>query len=274
MAYNFEEPKQSEKLLQDPGHSLKLYQEQFKHLRHIENADDKALIFITSAVLAIFVLFHLPFVKETPLDAIGLGTVAIILLGGHGIYGTTRRMTYRMRHLIIINRLGRAMGAVQAGVIPASLGSEMPGNLWAFWKKLTLGYRGPAIVLYSILIWAVVFSLFFEISPGHESLPLAIIVGLVIVAFANLTSLFTSWSQLKQEIIALKQEVELGTSTQKSPAEQYCDLADSMMRFRPPHLNDALNYYETALKHEPENIRARAGFDRLMSWKVVDYRVN
>ena len=61
MAYNFEEPKQSEKLLQDPGHSLKLYQEQFKHLRHLENADDKALIFITSAVLAIFVLFHLPY---------------------------------------------------------------------------------------------------------------------------------------------------------------------------------------------------------------------
>ncbi len=272
MAYNFEETKQSERLLQEPGHLLKIYREQFEHLRHIENSDSAHLIFITSATLAILILLHVPFVKGDSHDVLGLGIAAILLLGGPGIYGTTRRITYRIRHLVVINRLSRAMGAVKAGIIPASFGSDMPGDFWDFAKRLVLGYKGPSIVFYSVLIWAVVFSLFLEVGPAVKSAPLAALVGLFIVAFANFTSLLTSWSQLRQEMIATKQEVELGSSTQKSLAEQHCDVADSMMRLRPPRLNDALSHYEIALKLEPVNERAKSGFEKLMGWKVQDYQ--
>jgi len=271
MVSHINNTKQSEKLMEDPANLLKLYQEQLKHLSHIEKTDDLALVFITFATLAIFVLFHIPFVKEEPHDVIGLGVIAIILLGGAGIYGTTRRMTYRMQHVVIINRVGRALGAVQAGIIPASLGNETAGNLWDFGKRLFLGYRGPIIVFYSTAIWALVFSLFFEIDFGTKSLPLAALTGLAIVAVANLTSILSSWQQLKPEMLALKQEVELGTSTTKPLSEQHCDLADSMMRLRPPRLNEALSYYEEALILEPASSRAKAGFDKLMSWKIRDY---
>lgn len=272
MTYIFEELKQSEKLLQESGELLKIYREQFEHLRHLENSEYLHLIFIASISLAISIIVHFPFMKGDPHDVLGLGVIAIFLLGGPGIYGTTRRMTYRLRHLVIINHISRALGAVRAGVIPASFGSGTAGSLCDFAKRLILGYMGPTVVFYSVLIWAVVVSLFVELGPGIKSLPLAALVGLAIVAFANFTSLLTSWSQLREEMVALKQEVELGTSTQKSLAEQHCDLADSMLRLRPPRLNDALNHYEIALKLEPDNARAKEGFDKLMSWKVVDYR--
>lgn len=272
MVSRLDETKQSEKLLQDPTHLVQIYREQFRHLRHVENADSIALIFITGAILAIFVLLHLPFLNDDVHNIIGMGIIGVILLGGTGIYGTTRRMTYRMRHLIIINRIGRALGAVKAGIIPASVGSDLPGNLLDFSRRLVLGYRGPVIVFYSVLIWGMVFSLFFELVPEPHSFILATVTGLIIVAFANLTSLLTSWVQLKHEIIALKKEVELGSSTRISLAEQYCEVADSMMRLKPPRLNDALSHYEEALKIEPGNLRARTGFDKLMNWKIKDYR--
>ncbi len=84
--------------------------------------------------------------------------------------------------------------------------------------------------------------------------------------------MLASWATIKEETLALKQEMELGTSTTKSLAEQYCDLADSMMRLRPPRLNEALSYYEESLSLEPLNSRAQEGVNKLMSWKVQDYR--
>lgn len=263
--------KQSQKLLEDPANLLKLYQEQFIQIRHIENADSFSLAFITVITLAIFFFMHhsIPVLEKH--DIIGLGVILIFLLGGPGIYGTTRRMTYRMRHLAVVSRVSKIMGAVQTGVIPASFGTEVAGSLWDFGKRIILGYRGPVIVFYSVLMWGIVFSLYFELL-GAQSLAWAVITGFLIVAFANASSMLASWATIKEETLALKQEMELGTSMTKSMAEQYCDLADSMMRLRPPRLNEALSYYEESLSLEPLNSRAQEGVNKLMSWKVKDYR--
>lgn len=263
--------RQSEKLLEDPAHLLKIYQEQFKQIRHLETTDGRSLAFITIITLAAWFFMHRFISFLGSHDIMGLGVILIFLLGGPGIYGTTRRMTYRMRHLAVVSNVSRILGTVQAGVIPASFGTEVPGSLWDFGKRLILGYRGPVIVFYSVLIWGIVLSLYFDMLGAH-SLAWAVIAGFLVVAFANTSSMLASWATMKEETLALKQEMELGTSTNKSLADQYCNLADSMMRLRPPRLNEALNHYEEALKQEPDNPRARAGFDKLMSWKVQDYR--
>lgn len=268
---NARQTEQAEKLLLNPDYLLRIYEEQFRHVRHLETADMLSFAILGLLSLGIFVLMHRPLASE-PHDALGLAVIAVLMLGGLGIHGTTRRMAYRLRHIAVINRAGVAMGAVRLGVIPASFGGDLPATLWGFWKKLILGYRGPAIVVYTVLIWATVFSSVHEMRLGAAPSFAAGVAGVAIAAVANFTSAWSSWSQMKQEMLTLKQEMELGSSTVKNLAEQHCDLADSLVRLRPPRLNEALAHYQQAAQLEPQNPRARAGLEKLMSWRVQDYR--
>jgi len=244
---------------------LGVYKEQFRYIQRLESMEFILFVFAITVFSALWVLASLPSIEANIHHLYGIILIWVILSAAAS-HITIKNATIRWSRFLILGQIEKALGLTNNNIIPESTRFILPVSFRDFVVRFLFSPSGPKVLVYVSIIMMAIVEIQWDILEIHK-ITFFFLLFLVPLALV-LLSIYTNYTDIIHQFKAMKGEVDLGAVTgMKSPADQYCDIADALLQMRPPLPSEALRHFREALRLEPDNVRARVGFDRLMNYK-------
>lgn len=248
----------------DPAALAVIYQEQFRHIRHLDWSA-LALVALSVAAFLLVAVLDLIVVAEQNIHTITIHLFVFALTAGSNHYLISNTTAIWLRYAVLTNT-ERALGLVRAGVVPSILQFFGPVSFADFLWRFINSPRGPLFFLLLIMGWFVLAQFFLE-AGKYLGAALALLPGLAM----GLLSLYQNYAMARSRLSALHREQELSSALPDQLADRHCDMGEALLKLRPPRLNDAMRQFQLALEADPQHRRAREWLDKMMSWQVKDW---
>lgn len=255
----------SREKLPTPGILLEIYKEQFRYIQKLEGRDFGLFIMVIGVVSILWVIGAVSFIDLSPHLLWGV-ILMMIFLSASANHITIKRATVRWSRFITLGQIEKALGLRKSGIIPASTHFVLPVSFGDFLVRFLTSPSGPKSLVYTSIMGMAIVEIQWELLNIHRFS--FFFLFLLIPVIFLLMSVYANYMDIIHQFKAMKGEVELAATTRmKSPADHYCDVADALLQMRPPLPSEALRHFREALRMEPDNVRAKVGFDKLMNFK-------
>ena len=244
---------------------LSVYKEQFRYIQQLESVDFKFFVFTITVFSALWVLASLPSIEANIHHLYGI-VIILVILSAAASHITIKNATIRWSRFLTLGQIEKALGLTNNNIIPESTRFVLPVSFRDFVVRFLFSPSGPKVLVYTTMMMIALIEIQWDILQVR-SVSFFFLLLLVPLTLAFL-SIYANYTDIIHQFKAMNGEVDLGAVTgMKSPADQYCDIADALLQMRPPLPSEALRHFREALRLETDNVRAKVGFDRLMNFK-------